>query len=221
MSQLALDLPHRPALGRSAFFVSPANRDALGVIEGWAGWPEARLALVGPASSGKSHLAHVWAALPPARVMAADALDIGRVPDLAAEPLVLEDADRWVPGDAGRERVLLHLLNEFTRTGQPLLVTGRTPPARWGVALPDLATRLAAIAVAVLERPDDALLAAMLVKLFSDRQLSVSPRLIRFLARRLERSGAAAAAAVARLDAAALAENTAVTIHFARRVLGL
>ena len=53
-------------------------------------------------------------------------------------------------------------------------------------------------------RPDDELIAALLVKLFADRKLSVSPDLISFLLLRMERSFAAAQDAVARLDRAAL-----------------
>jgi chromosomal replication initiation ATPase DnaA len=70
-----------------------------------------------------------------------------------------------------------------------------------------------------LEAPDDALLEALLVKLFADRQLAVGEELLRYLLARMERSFAAARALVAALDRAALAEGRAVTIPLARRVL--
>ena len=75
------------------------------------------------------------------------------------------------------------------------MVSGREPPARWPLALPDLASRLGAAPVARLEPPDDDLLAAVLVKLFADRQLAVAPELIRYLVSRMDRSFAAAEAA--------------------------
>jgi chromosomal replication initiation ATPase DnaA len=99
------------------------------------------------------------------------------------------------------------------------LLTGRTPPARWPLALPDLRSRLAALPVAALAPPDDAVLEAVIVKLFADRQLRVEPDVVRFLANRIDRSFAAVAEAVAALDRAALAHGRAVTVPLVRSVL--
>ena len=102
---------------------------------------------------------------------------------------------------AAAEEALFHLCNRLALGGGSLLVTGREPPARWPLALPDLASRLRAAPVARLEPPDDALLAAVLVKLFADRQVAVAPELIGYLVGRIDRAFAAAEATVARLDA--------------------
>ena len=127
----------------------------------------------------------------------------------------VEDADRIRPADRGAaEEALFHLCNRLAAGGS-LLVTGREPPARWAIALPDLASRLGATAVARLDPPDDALLAAVLVKLFADRQLTVAPDLIRLLLGRMERSFAAAEAMVAALDRAGLARHRPVTARLA------
>src|SRR5690606_40519358 len=72
--QLVLDLPARPALGRDAFFVAPANALALAQIDAWPDWPARRMAVVGPGGAGKTHLAHVWAARAGAEVLPATAL---------------------------------------------------------------------------------------------------------------------------------------------------
>jgi chromosomal replication initiation ATPase DnaA len=213
MEQLVLDLPTRPALGRAEFFVSPANRVALAQVDAWP-WPGGRLAVVGPPGSGKTHLAHVWAARAGARILAAAdlaGLDLATLPADAA--LVVEDADRTA--DLAEE-TLFHLCN---RVGASLMLTGREPPARWPVALPDLASRLEATPLARLEPPDDALLAAVLVKLFADRQLAVAPGLIRYLLSRMDRSFAAAEALVAALDRAGLARHRPLTARLAAEVL--
>ena len=122
-------------------------------VDSWPGWPLGRLAVAGPRGSGKTHLAHVWAARAAARVLAAAdlaALDLGRLPGDAA--LVVEDVDRS-GGDAAVEEALFHLCNRLAAGGGSLLVTGREPPARWPLALPDLASRLRAAPVARLEPP--------------------------------------------------------------------
>ena len=221
--QLVLDLPVRPALGRADFFVSPANRLALAQVESWPGWPSGRLAVTGPEGAGKTHLAHVWAARAGARIIAgADlpGLDLAGMPADAA--LVVEDADRL--RDLGRSRslaeeALFHLCNHLAAGGGSLMATGRLAPARWRIALADLASRLRAAPVARLEAPDDALLAAVLVKLFADRQIAVAPDLIRYLLARMERSFAAAEALVAALDRAGLSRHRPITARLAAEVL--
>lgn len=216
--QLVFDLPLRPALGREAFFVAPSNASALAAVEGWRDWPGGRLVLCGPAGGGKTHLAQVFAQAAGAAVAAAVELPGADVPALAAGTAVVEDA-HLAAGNAAAERALFHLWNLTGEAGGRLLVTGTGVPAAWGIALPDLASRLIAAPLAVLEPPCDRLLSALLVKLFADRQITVPPALIPYLAARMERSGAAAAALVAALDAEALARKQAVTVKLAGEVL--
>ena len=215
--QLILDLAARPALGRSDFFVSPSNALALAQLDAWPAWPGRRLAVAGPEGSGKTHLAHVWAARSGARLLGAEelpSLDIGAVADDAA--FAVEDADGlW--GHAGEE-ALFHLCNRLAARGS-LLVTGREPPARWPLRLPDLASRLVVAPVARLELPDDDLLAAVLVKLFADRQLVVAPEVVRYLAVRIDRAFAAAERVVAAIDRAGLEHRRPVSLRLAAEVL--
>lgn len=219
--QMVFDLPARPALGRDDFFVSPANRLALAQVDAWPAWPDRRLAICGPGGSGKTHIVHVWAARAGARILPAAALrslDLARLP--AGVALAIEDVDR--SGDARRaeaEEALFHLMNHLAASGGSLMLTGRTPPAQWDVALPDLASRLGGAQVARLDPPDDALLSAVLVKLFSDRQIDVGPDLIAYLLARMDRSFEAAEALVTRLDVAGLARQRPITPRLAGEVL--
>ncbi len=99
------------------------------------------------------------------------------------------------------------------------MVSGRSAPAFWPLRLPDLSSRLDAAPVATLEPPDDALLAAVLVKLFADRGIGVGPEVIRYLVARMDRSFEAAERLAIRLDRAGLARGRAVTIPLAAEVL--
>lgn len=211
--QYAFDLAAPPTFRAEDYFRSASNAAAWAqVIE--APWPGGRMLLVGPEGVGKSHLAHIWAQSAGAGIMTARQLgraDLGQIRGAVA----VEDA-QTLAGDPAGEEALFHLWN---RAG-PLLITASHPPRDWGLALPDLASRVQAMAVARIEPPDDALLAAVLVKLFADRQVQVQPSLIAYLAARMERSLGAARRLVDELDRRALSLGRPVTRSLAASVVG-
>jgi chromosomal replication initiation ATPase DnaA len=212
--QLSLDLA-APATGSPGdFLVTPATEAAHAAVLGDTPWPQGKLALIGPESAGKSHLARLWALREGATVLSAGTLPASLPPPAA--PIVVEDADT-LPRD--REEQLFHLHNHLAATGGRLLLTARRPPARWPVALPDLASRLQATAIARIDDPDDRLLALLLARLMADRQILPSAGVIPYLLTRMERSHAAACDIVAALDVAALAEGRGITRDLARTVL--
>jgi len=217
--QMAFDLPVRSATGREDFFVSPSNAVAVAQIEAWRDWPQRKLVLVGPEGAGKTHLAHVWAAASGAEIIAAADLPGAGIEALAAHGAVaVEDADQ-IAGDRAAEEALFHLHNLILAEGGALMLTARTAPRQWPLVLPDLRSRLEATASATLEAPDDALLAAVLVKLFADRQIAVPPRLISYLVGRMDRSFAAAQALVADLDRRALETGRKISERLAAELL--
>lgn len=217
--QLIFDLPHRTARGKENYFVSPANAMAVVQVEDWRNWPSGKMILVGPEASGKTHLATVWADQTGGHMIdARDVIDAD-IPALVAHPaLIVENADR-IAGDRGAEEALFHLHNLALAEARPLLLSARSAPMQWGLTLPDLLSRMSATATATLGAPDDALLAALLVKQFADRQLTVPPRLIPYLAGRMERSFAAVKTVVNALDAAALSTGRKIGERLAAEVL--
>lgn len=216
--QLTFYLPGEPALGRSDFFISPSNAAAVDAVQSWHDWPQGKLVLVGPSGSGKTHLAHVWAALTGAEIFAAADLARADFAGMQANAVVVEDAD-GIAGQPDAEQALFHLHNLAQQSGRALLITAATPPMRWGLVLADLASRMQGSAIATLGAPDEALLAAVLVKLFADRQLTVGPNVIGWLTLHMERSFEMAGRVVDELDRAALAQRRAVTQPLAASVL--
>lgn len=210
-NQLSLGLALPTSWAREDFLEVPGNTAALQAVEAAA---QPALVLYGPAGSGKTHLAQIWSARQAARLIGPAELTAAAVDQLAQQPLALDDADREADPVA-----LFHLINAMRERGHALLLTGSAAPAHWSYTLPDLMSRLKAMPAERIAAPDDALLSAVLVKLFADRQLQVSEEVVKYLAARIERSCQAARLWVAALDAAALAENRAVTVALARRLL--
>jgi chromosomal replication initiation ATPase DnaA len=215
--QLAFDLPLDPRFGAEDFLVSPSNEHAYGLIESWPDWPDTILLLVGPRGSGKSHLASIWATNAWAWTIDASGITQDKVPHLVSNgALAVEDMDRGERDEAA----LFHLLNLARERKASLLITCETPPDRWSLRTPDLLSRLRLAPSVTLEAPDDALLKAVLVKLFVDRQLVVDTSVVDYIALRIERSLAKASELVALLDREALSRGRRVSRAIAAEILG-
>ena len=216
--QLVLDLPLRSALGKEDFLVSQSNDAAVELIDRWPDWPHWAAVVCGPEGSGKSHLANVWQKASGAQCVHGARLDEAAVAALETNgALLVEDIDRGIKDD----RILFHLLNMAREHKQSILMTSRRPPGELSIGLPDLRSRLRATPVVLIAPPDEALIKAVMVKLFADRQLSVEPHVVNFIALRIERSLAAVNDIVERLDREALAMQRRVTRALASAVLNL
>jgi chromosomal replication initiation ATPase DnaA len=211
--QIPLALAHEPALGREDLVVTPANAEAVSMIDRWPDWPSPVVVLAGPAGSGKSHLAAIWREWSgAASVPAAQLSEIEGAP---AGPVLIDG----IGGGPFDEAALFHVVNAVRANGMHLLLTSRRFPLAWGVRLPDLVSRLKAATTVEVHEPDDALLEGVIAKLFADRQVEVEPHVVSYLARRIERSVATAIDVVDRLDRAALEEKSRITRGLAARVV--
>ena len=218
-SQLALDFDHRPALGGDDFLVATPNAEAVRWLDAWPDWPGPALVIFGPAGSGKTHLAEVFRSKSGARPVGLRGLGDEAAPALMgdARACVLEDAEAAVA--RGLEEPLLHLYNHVKESGRHILLTAKQPPTRWGIVLGDLVSRLNTAGQAGIGEPDDALITAVLVKQFTDRQLKVDVEVISYMLTRMERSFDAARRMVGAIDDLALEERRNITVPLVRRVL--
>jgi DnaA regulatory inactivator Hda len=218
--QFAFDFAHRPSQSGEDFIVAPSNAAAVAWVDAWPGWPAPTLVVYGPSGCGKSHLASVWQAR--AGALRLTLPQTGRFDPLqamaGAVAVVVEDVDRWIATDDA-QRQLFHLYNVVAERRGHMMLTARVPPALWPMRLADLRSRIAAAPAAAIEPPDEDLVAALLMKLFADRQLKVSDEVLTFLLARMERSFDAARRLVVALDDAALDARRNLTIPLAGEVL--
>lgn len=198
--QLPFDLGHRSAFAREDFWVSECNAAAVAWLDKWPAWEAPALVIHGPAGCGKTHLCRV-------------------LEQKAGKGVVIIDDADLKAGDRAAEEELFHLYNRAKEGGARLLLTGKLAPKDWGFVLPDLKSRVLASPSAAVGAPDDQLMAVLLVKLFSDRQIFVPQDVVQFITARVERSFEALRGIVDEIDRRALAEKRAVTIPLVRDLL--
>ncbi|HWL47829.1 MAG TPA: DnaA/Hda family protein, partial [Sphingomonadaceae bacterium] len=156
-------------------------------------WPVMATILTGPRKSGRSLLGRIFAARTGGQL--------------------IDDAE------TRDEEAIFHAWNRAQTTRRPLLLIADTAPPAWRVALPDLASRLAASPHVAIAEPDDALLRAILEKLLAQRGLAARPDVLLWLVQRIERSYVGLLRAVDAIDEAALVRRSPLTIPLARRAL--
>lgn len=214
--QLPLSLGHRSAFGERDFLVSPSNKDAVAWLDLWPNWPNQTMVIYGPADCGKTHLARVWQARNGAHLISPGNLTENFFPSQldGIEACIIDDVEKLAD-----ESALLHLHNILGEREGHLLLTSRTPPARWQLKLADLRSRMKAATAVKVGLPDDTLIRAILIKLFADRQLHIGSEVINFLITRIERSFTFANRLVRLMDEAALAGQRRITVPLAREVI--
>lgn len=219
-AQIPLDFGGRHAFQRDDFQIGSSNHEAVGWIDRWPNWPAPIVVLQGPAASGKSHLATVWHKKSNATFINPEDLTLNNAQQLfeMGDALVLDNLDPWL-GDIEAETTLFHLYNMLKEEQKTMMITMRMSPSASDFILPDLASRFRAAPAVTIHPPDDMLLASVLIKLFTDHQLSVTHDVIAYLIPRMERSFAAATDIVTRADRKALAEKRGISIPLMRKIL--
>ena len=224
IKQIPLSFDINPDYKRSDFLVNQCNEKAVAIIDKWPEWSFFAQVLYGPKGCGKSHLAHIFADhvktlyyKPIAvRIVKADSITVRRAEILHKESpfLVVEDLTPKVDNEA-----LFHLFNLYQNEGGYILFTAELPPARMRFKLADLQSRLNIIPAIAIGEPDDEMLAALIVKLFNDRQIMISQETLNYILQNIERSFSFAIKLVEEADFISLAKKRAMSVSIIKEAI--
>lgn len=218
--QLPFDLGANSAYEREDFFISSSNSEAISWLDKWPEWGSPRiLVIIGSPASGKTHLAKLWQKEHEAIEISIDNItDNSGLLEIEAPNIVIDDINK-IAGDAEREEALFHIYNIVKENQGSLLLTANNPIKDCGFNLPDLNSRLRAAAATTILPPDEDLMAIMLTKIFSDKQLSVSHDVIKYIIPRIERSFKAVRELAEKIDYKSLTDKKSVTVPFVKSIL--
>ncbi len=224
ISQLALNFPHRPSLGREDFMIAECNKEAVSMVELWPSWPYFAICIYGPSGCGKTHLANVFAqnvavlTHHPYRIpfIKASQLNIEMSHDLfeTSPQIVIEDID-----ELSNQEALFHIYNTYRDLGGNILFTSQSAPARLNFSLADLRSRMNIVPAIEIKMPDDELLLALLVKLFMDRQITPPQDVLTYLLKNMQRSFSYARKLVEEIDNISLSKKRAVSVNIAKEAI--
>lgn len=213
--QIPFDIPVRIAFEAEDYLVSPSNEAAVNWIDQWPDWGNSHCTILyGNAGCGKSHLSHVWQHKSGATLANLEKIIL----DDMQRNLIIEDVDNILESMEMQEN-LFHLYNWQKENGGTLILTAGKHPKHWKLDLPDLRSRMLASMAIEIGPPDDALLAAVIIKQFDDRQITVPMEVIDYLLPRIERSFGAARDIVRKIDNLALVQKRKITIPLVRNLL--
>ncbi len=223
--QLPLEFIPEPYLGKEDFMVAACNHEAFALVDSWPAWPFFAICIYGPEGCGKTHLATMFAhnvanlANWPYKVPVVRAKDIHFETLQLFEKcscLIVEELSENVDNEA-----LFHLYNHYRNEGGYILFTAAQAPARTRFTLPDLQSRMNIVPSVAINEPDDEMLSALILKLFTDRQIMVAPEIINYILLNMQRSFAYARKLVAEIDSISLARKRAVSLAIVKEAFSV
>jgi len=206
------------------FMVSDCNSSAYKAVTMWPKWPFFAMLIFGPKGCGKTHLAHIFAHEVCAHskkifnvpIFQATDIKTSKVPHIHRENpcLIVENVSHQI-----NEEALFHLFNVYQNEGGYILFTSEEPFSHMALKLPDLASRLNIVPSIPILRPDDEMLEALIIKLFSDRQINISSEVLNYTLQNMERSFSYAEKLVSEADKISLSLKRAVTVPIIKQAM--
>lgn len=186
-----------PSYAPDDYVNAPQNSGARAALETWTTWPGGVFCIFGEAGSGKSHLGSIWANRAGAPIIHGADLNVETVGNLTEVGATLALVDN---ADISDQTALFTLLTSLEQKGGGVLLIAQTPPNLWAFELPDLKSRLRAVACERLIAPEPAFLAQLVVRYGAARGFKIDDAASTYLANRIPRTFEATQAIVACME---------------------
>ncbi len=166
------------------FFVSKCNYFAFSLIESWPKWEKNILNIYGEKFSGKSHLSEIFKKNNKAIIIKNNEINEEFFKKIRFYENIILDNLEYI----NDENILYSIINFVEQYNKYLIVNSINPINTLDFTLPDLKSRLKNCIYAKIEKPDDDMIFALILKHFSDRQIKIEKKVIEYITKRIERS---------------------------------
>jgi len=184
LNQLLLNFEYKQNFKDEDFYVSKSNYFAFNLINTWPKWEKNFLNICGENFSGKSHLANIFLKKFKGIKINAHSFKNENLQEIKIyENIILENFDKNID-----EVLIYSLFNIIDQDNKYLIINSTTPINEISFKLNDLKSRTKNCLFAKIEKPDDELMFALILKNFSDRQITIDKKLIDFIIKRIDRS---------------------------------
>ncbi len=212
--QQSLPLKLRPSLDRHDFIVGESNKEAVNWIDSYSIWKYNGLIIIGPNSSGKSHLVSTLKHKTNCIVLKSNDINKEKIDLLNLRDLVIENIE-----EINNYNFFLHTINLLKEKKFKVILTSRVAIQDMNIKLNDLRSRLLALPSTKILLPTDDVLKGIIIKLSKDKGLSLNNSTINFIVSHIERSYIAIHTFIDKLDRLALENKKKITIPFIKKLL--
>ena len=215
LNQLLLNFEYKQNFKDEDFYVSKSNYFAFNLINSWPKWEKNFLNISGDKFSGKSHLANIFLKKFKGIKIDANSFKNEKLQEIKIyENIILENFDRNID-----EVLIYSLFNLIDNDNKYLIINSIEPINEMDFKLNDLKSRAKNCLFAVIEKPDDELMFALILKNFSDRQITIDKKLIDFIIKRIDRSYSKIFEFIYKIDELSLKKKKPIDFKIIKEVL--
>ena len=216
MDQKIIKFTHEKNLKDSDFFVSKSNKYVHNFLLSWPNWEKNLVNICGENFSGKSHLINIFLKKFKGIIFNADTFDNDNLSSLDIhQNIVLEDLNNEID-----EKLIYTLINTVEQNDKYLIITSYRPISEFNFNLNDLKSRSKNFLIQNIQKPDDELIFALLIKNLSDRQIIIEKKLLNYIVKRIHRSYSKIFDFIYKIDEMSLKKKKPININLVKEILG-
>ena len=216
MDQKIIKFTHEKNLKDSDFFVSKSNKHVHNFLLSWPNWEKNLVNICGENFSGKSHLINIFIKKFKGIIFNADAFNNDNLSSLDIhQNIVLENLNNKI-----NEKLLYTLINTVEQNDKYLIITSHRSISEFDFNLNDLKSRAKNFLIQDIQKPDDELIFALLIKNLSDRQIIIEKKLLNYIVKRIHRSYSKIFDFIYKIDEMSLKKKKSINLNLIKEILG-
>ena len=216
LNQQILSFDYEQNFKDQDFYVSRSNEYSFKLLNTWPKWEKNFVNLIGENFSGKSHLINIFLQNFKGTKITASKITNDFLKEIKIhENIIIEDLLESI-----NENLLFTLINIIEQDNKYLIVTSTKPIVDFKFKLQDLNSRSKNFLLSAIEKPEDDLMYALILKNLSDRQISIDKKLIDFIIKRISRSYGKISDFIYKIDEISLKRKKPIDFKIIKEALG-